>query len=435
MSSAARIAWVTVAILAAIVGGLAVRGAPSRTASRAAAATLPPVGRIAHRVELVRGLRFRYVPKVQLVSAETLSRTLSRREAHPGAAARRAAREGLAAEGVAALAGILRQQDVDQAASGGAGAGADVGGVYVPADKRIYLVRDTVEKSSKLTEIVLAHELTHALEDQHFHDFSTGTHPFADSASARQALLEGSATLTELRYGQRYLHESGDLGALLAKRARNFAGPGVPAALRDAEAFPYVAGGRFVASLHGHRGWKLVDFAHRHPPRTTEAVLHPAGWHGTDRQRRPRFGVEKPLAAGWSRIARADVGEMDTVELLRTGLDEADARRGAAGWDAGSFETWSPQGADLEHCKLPCRSQLASVLVWRWDTPHDATEYVALMRRAIARALHAKPDGRDGFALDGGAAALRAYGRRRTALAYAPTLAQARQLLRSAQNG
>src|SRR4051812_14375631 len=187
MSSAARIAWVTAAILAVIVGGLVARGTPSRTASRAEAAALPPVGRIAHRVELVRGLRFRYVPKVQLVSAETLSRKLSRRDAHPNAAARRAAREGLAAEGVAALAGILRQQDVDQSKSDGAG-GADIGGVYVPADKRIYLVRDTVEKSSKLAEIVLAHELTHALEDQHFHDFRTGTRPFADSASALQAL-------------------------------------------------------------------------------------------------------------------------------------------------------------------------------------------------------------------------------------------------------
>src|SRR3954447_20830843 len=223
MSSAARIAWVTVAILATIFGGLVVRGTPSRTASRAEAATLPPVGRIAHRVERLRGLRFRYVPKVQLVSAETLTKKLSKSDAHPNAAQRRAAREGLAAEGVAALAGILRQQDVDQAQSGGGGA-ADVGGVYVPHDKRIYLVRDAVAKSPKLAETVLAHELTHALEDQHFHDFARDGRPFADSASALQALLEGSATLTELRYGQRYLHQGGDLAALLAQRARDFAG-------------------------------------------------------------------------------------------------------------------------------------------------------------------------------------------------------------------
>src|SRR4051794_21004740 len=434
MSSIARMAWVPVAILVAIVGGLAMRGAPSQPTQRAEAASLPPVGRVAQRVERLRGLRFRYVPKVQLVSADALTKKLSGSDAHPTAAQRRAAREGLAAQGVAALAGILRQQDVDQAQSGGGG-GADIGGVYVPHDKRIYLVRDAVAKSPKLAETVLAHELTHALEDQHFHDFARDSRPFADSASALQALLEGGATLTELRYGQRYLHQRGDLAALLAQRAKDFAGGGVPAALRDAEAFPYVAGGRFVAALHHRGGWKLVDFAHRHPPRTTEAILHPQGWHGTDRQRRPRFGVEKPVGPGWSRIARADVGEMDTVELLRTGLGETDARRGAAGWDAGSFETWSPQGADLEHCKLPCRDNLASVLAWRWDTPADAKEFVALMRRAMAKALHGKPDGSDGFALDGGAAALRVYGGRRTGLAYAPTLAQARQLLGSASDG
>src|SRR4051812_13837353 len=271
MSSVARIAWVTAAILATIVVGLAVRGAPSGTAPGAEAASLPPVSRVAHRVELVRGLRFRYVPKVQLVSAETLSRKLSARDAHPSPGARRAAREAVAAEGVAALAGIVRQQDVDQASGGGGGGSAgDIGGVYVPRDRKVYLVRESVSKSAKLAEIVLAHELTHALEDQHFHDFATGTRPFADSASALQALLEGSATLTELRYGQRYLHASGDLAELLAQRAKDFSGPGVPAALRDAEAFPYVAGGRFVASLHTRGGWKLVDFAHRHAPHTTD---------------------------------------------------------------------------------------------------------------------------------------------------------------------
>src|SRR3954454_14000403 len=105
MSSIARMAWGAGGILGAIVGGLAMRGAPSQPTPRAEAASLPPVGRVAQLVERLRGLRFRYVPKVQLVSADALTKKLSGSDAHPSAAQRRAAREGLAAQGVAALAG------------------------------------------------------------------------------------------------------------------------------------------------------------------------------------------------------------------------------------------------------------------------------------------------------------------------------------------
>jgi hypothetical protein len=351
-----------------------------------------------------------------------------------GKARQRAEKAGLAGQGIAALSGIIRQKDLEQQASGGGS--TDVGGVYLPKTKQLYIVREAVASSPELAEEVVAHELTHALEDQHFHDFEhQSAQPFAESSTARQALIEGSATLSELRYAQRYLHASGDLEALLAKRAKDFSGGSESPALKLAAAFPYVAGGRFVDSLHRRGGWKLVNFAHRHPPRTTEAVLHPAGWHGTDRQRRPRFDISKPVGGGWQTIGRSDVGEFDTRELLRVGLDERDADRGAAGWDAGSFETYAAADADLAHCALPCRGKLAAVVAWRWDSPKEAKEFVALMRRALAKGLGAKPDAGDGFALDGGAAALQGYAGRRSALAFAPTLAQARGLLRDAENG
>src|SRR4051812_19330659 len=119
MSSIARMAWVTVAILVAIVGGLAMRGAPSQPTPRAEAASLPPVGRVAHRVERLRGLRFRYVPKVQLVSAGALTKKLSGSDAHPTAAQRRGAREGPAPRGAASRAGCVRHRRGFHGRSGG----------------------------------------------------------------------------------------------------------------------------------------------------------------------------------------------------------------------------------------------------------------------------------------------------------------------------
>ena len=436
MSRKTKYSLAAALVLVAVVAAVAVRGGPSGS-PRAEASSLPPIKQIAARVERVRGLRFHAIPKVEEISAKDLASKLQSQGQLKGKARRQAEKKGLAAQGVAALSGIIRQQDLEQQQSGSGGGGTDVGGVYLPTTKRLYIVREAVAKSPALAEVVIAHELTHALEDQHFHDFEREeSRPFAETATAAQALIEGSATLTELRYAQRYLHASGDLEALLAKRAEELtSGPGSPA-LKMATAFPYTAGGRFVDALHSRGGWKLVDFAHRHPPRTTEAILHPAGWHGTDSQRKPRFAITKPPAGGWKQLGSADVGEFDTRELLRVGLDEADADRGAAGWDAGSFETWVSPDADLAKCKLPCRDKLAAVIAWRWDTPKDAKEFVALMRRSLAaRTLGGKPDGADGFALDGGAAALQSYAGRRAALAFAPTLAQARRLLRDAENG
>src|SRR4051794_41918579 len=127
MSSIARMAWVPVAILAAIVGGLAMRGAPSQPTPRAEAASLPPVGRVAQRVERLRGLRFRYVPKVQLVSADALTKKLSGSDAHPSAAQRRAARGGLAPPGGAPPAGGPRPPGGDPAPAGGGGGGGHRG--------------------------------------------------------------------------------------------------------------------------------------------------------------------------------------------------------------------------------------------------------------------------------------------------------------------
>src|SRR3954449_7234146 len=124
MSRKTKLSLTSLAVLGALIAALAVRGGSAHQTPKARAAGLPPVGRIAHRVEAVRGLRFRYVPKVELVSARELAGKVGKGPR----VSRRVQREAIAAQGVAALTGIVRQEDLEQQ-GGGSGGGTDVGGV------------------------------------------------------------------------------------------------------------------------------------------------------------------------------------------------------------------------------------------------------------------------------------------------------------------
>src|SRR3954454_16426713 len=249
--------WVRIALAAgaAVVATVVVVSLGGH-APRAEADLKLPVGRIAHRVEDLRGLKFRYVPKVEVVAQKDLADKLraGRGQSKGGAATAHVENQAMAAQVLSVLSGLVPPKLAKQMQDD---SGGDVAGVYDPHSKHLFLVKEAVEQDRRTAEMVLAHELTHALEDQHFHDFMTGGRPFADTATAKLAVIEGGATLVELRYAQRYLHARGDLDALLTKRARGFLRAKLPPQLQEAEAFPYVDGGRFIAALHNHGGWPL----------------------------------------------------------------------------------------------------------------------------------------------------------------------------------
>jgi hypothetical protein len=89
-----------------------------------------------------------------------------------------------------------------------------VGGFYDPERRYLALVRrggvlpgqelagrgtKGPELARRAEEMVLVHELTHALQDQHFQLAAfTDVNPLLDRSSARTAVVEGDATLTML---------------------------------------------------------------------------------------------------------------------------------------------------------------------------------------------------------------------------------------------
>ena len=285
------------------------------------------------------------------------------------------------------------------------------------AAKRMRTLRGAATGTRVLTEMVLAHELTHALEDQRF-GLGIGDQGGSDDARARAAGARGGQRLrADVRLRRPSLHARGDARRGARQRVRRHR---VAAGFLQAQlVFPYTGGQAFVAALRERAGgrWALVDLAERtRPPVSTEQIMHPeqvgglrAAAAGADGR---RGGARAGLAA---RVRRGARGVPDARAALAAG--GGGSAEAAAGWGGDRYELWRRRGGDAD-CAPPCRRDAALVVRWRWDTPRDSREFAAKLRQWVRDGLGAVDGGRVAVAERGGA----------VTLAMAPTGGLARRL-------
>src|SRR4051794_4007166 len=243
-------------------------------------------------------------------------------------------------------------------------------GYYDPRDGRLRVVTGTGTSTRVLSEMTLAHELTHALEDQRF-SFPDQDAGSDDRSLARTALIEGTATWMMYAYVQRYFTSEETLGSLLGAAFQDTGD--LPPFLEAQVTFPYLGGEAFVEDLRaradGH--WDLVNTAFRlRMPASTEQILHPDAYFRADAPKPVRIRA----VPGWHRDAAGTWGELQTRELLA--LAGADATAAAAGWGGDRYELW--QKGDRN----------ALVMRWRWDTPRDEREFAPALREWAKSELH-----------------------------------------------
>jgi hypothetical protein len=156
-----------------------------------------------------------------------------------------------------------------------------VAGLYDPKSKEFYIA-DWIEPEDQRE--VMAHELTHALQDQHYHidPWRDAAKPNDDGESARDAVLEGAAVAAMIDYT---LHQQGkslaDLGdmsfsALLGSVDDTPMLKKAPRFLKDSLLFPYSDGGDFCqAVLRARGGWSGFHTVFEKPPVSTQQIMHP----------------------------------------------------------------------------------------------------------------------------------------------------------------
>ncbi|HJQ83501.1 MAG TPA: hypothetical protein VKA21_05460 [Candidatus Binatia bacterium] len=263
-------------------------------------------------------------------------------------------------------------------------------GFYDPRTKRLVIGSDGlaggigvaalgfVTGRDLVGELVLAHELTHALQDQHW-GLRTTPEPLLDGHGdrelARRALLEGDATLAGFEYVARAPLDRRAIGVierqlrgLPAELDRKY--PDVPELLRASLAFQYEAGTAFVGWALGNGGFRLVDAIHADPPESTEQVLHPARYFG-HRDRPVAIaldGADRLESGGWTRVVEDTLGELQLRVLARRFFPRERADRVADGWGGDRLRALA-RGGDF-------------LLLWltAWDSPADAAEFADAAR-------------------------------------------------------
>ncbi len=242
-----------------------------------------------------------------------------------------------------------------------------VAGFYDPREHVLYTIGD-LGLSEELDAMIYVHELTHALQDQHFslEDLGIYDKQNDDKAIAALALVEGDATLIIGYYFATYGKLSFKMLAqamMLDSSKLNAA----PYALRRSLMFPYMDGMSFVTKLFAAKGWEGLNDAFEAPPQSSEQILHPEKYLGEiDEPTEVELpDVEEVLGSKWRLIDENVMGELNTQILLQRFLGKWRSQRPSRGWDGDRYEVFknSEDGSIL--------------LVWSsvWDSEKDADEF------------------------------------------------------------
>ncbi len=262
-----------------------------------------------------------------------------------------------------------------------------VAGYYEPKTQEFYLA-DWIDLDGQ--QPVMAHELTHALQDQHFNlrRFSKWPKGDSDAELAAHALIEGDATLVMTFYVMRDLKR---VAAMM--KSMNAAGSSsdkierAPRTIRESLLFPYKQGMDFTSQLYKRGGWQLISEAYKALPQSSEQILHPEKYFA----REAPVKVDVPeldllLGKGWTRLDYDVNGEWSYFQILDEFLRaEKESQKAAAGWGGDRFALYENRAT----------RQVLLAQLTAWDTEGDASEFFdAYVRRTERRYKDAVADTR-----------------------------------------
>ncbi len=216
---------------------------------------------------------------------------------------------------------------------------SELAGYYEPADGTMVLAADLDGDNIDAT---LAHELTHALQDQHWDlkarsKYRPGE---SDKTAALLALAEGDATRamvdvlvqrTKPNSSALLLSDEVLIGQI---RASVDSGPtsSTPRILRASLVAPYIEGLRFVNALRRRGGWSEVDRAWTTPLASTSQLLHVEKWLNHEEPIVVRVPEFKALGGHFRSVNVDTEGELGIRIMLEEWMSMARAREVASGW-------------------------------------------------------------------------------------------------------
>jgi hypothetical protein len=286
-----------------------------------------------------------------------------------------------------------------------------IAGYYDPETGMMRLIEGSVEMGGLMGvaatilrrdlagEFLLAHELTHALNDQHFNLTAfLDTPGNQDSLAARKAFVEGEAMLVGLNYVLRRPMKRVTYDLPPAAIASTGEGDNekssvesqwarIPTAIRRQLMFSYIDGGTFAVAVYTAGGTRALDRVYTDPPASSEHILHPLKYL---KQVDPPVNVELPDVvpemAALKLVEEDTMGEIGVLGLLEEPIGLVAARIAAAGWGGDRYRLYVSE-ANPENIGL----------YWEtvWDTKSDQVEFDTQIRATLRKRYGAPTDSLD----------------------------------------
>ncbi|HEY0097374.1 MAG TPA: hypothetical protein VGB76_00355 [Pyrinomonadaceae bacterium] len=262
-----------------------------------------------------------------------------------------------------------------------------VAGYYEPRTQEFYLA-DWIDLDGQ--QPVMAHELTHALQDQHFNlrRFEKWPKGDSDAELAAHALVEGDATLVMTFYVMRDLKRvAAMMKSMSAEGSSSEKIERAPRVIRESILFPYKQGMDFASQLYRRGGWPLISEAYKALPQSSEQILHPEKYFAREAPVKVNLPeLVELLGRNWTRLDYDVNGEWSYFQILDEFLRaEKVSQKAVAGWGGDRFALYENRAT---------REVLLAQLT-AWDTEQDAVEfYDAYLNRTERRYKDAVADTR-----------------------------------------
>ncbi len=251
---------------------------------------------------------------------------------------------------------------------------------YDYQEKKLFLL-DTSSFTEE--EITLAHELSHALVDQHFDmsKFMEEGPTNDDENLAHSAVVEGQATWLMMAY---QLKQSGaepvptpDMLKQVTEGSdsNNALYPVLSASplyIQRSLLFPYVEGTLFFDAVYRKLGKESFAAVFKDPPVDSSQIIHPDRYFA-------HIAATKPALPAWKldgsskKVTEGDMGEFDYTILMTVFADKEKAAHLAPHLRGSQYRI-----LEMGKEKRPVLEYIAE-----WDTPEHAKEYLAVYKQVL----------------------------------------------------
>jgi hypothetical protein len=275
----------------------------------------------------------------------------------------------------------------------------EVAGYYDPKTKTVNLL-DWVPIEEQ--EPVMAHELTHALQDQDINMqrwLKKGEKDLAEIRkdptpadiendeidNAREAVIEGQAQAMMFQYaiaptGHTITSSPALVGAMEEETLTGTPGTKVfndaPIFLKESLTFPYSYGMDFVIKLL-QQGGKQKAFSDvlRNPPHTTRQIMQPETYLSGEQIQPMHVPDFKHDFKDYKKFDIGAMGEFDVAVLMDQYVGKAISKKIYPEWRGGYYYAAKP--------KLDANAPLGLLYVSRWSGPEAAEEFAGIYAQSL----------------------------------------------------